>query len=403
MHHHTPLLSVASAALAALLLTACSVPLPRPPAPESTAAPTTCACPKPEEKPVEKPAEKPFQPAQWSDLPGWGGDDLKPTFDGFVAACRSLGRQAAWSSACAATQNADAADLRTWFEGTFQPWQLANPDGSRSGLVTGYYEPLLKGSRRKSKAYAVPVFGAPDDLITVDLGELYPELKSMRLRGRLDPSGRKLVPYYSRAEWSKQETRRSERALLWVDDPIDFFFLQVQGSGQVQLDDGSRVRVGYADQNGHPYRSIGKWLLDQGELKPGQASMQGIKTWVRTHPLRMQELLNANPSVVFFRELPVEGSGPPGALGLPMIPERGIAVDPRVTTLGTPVWLSTTRPLSEVPLNRLMLAMDTGGAIRGPVRADFYWGSGGDAGDLAGRMQQKGQMWALLPKGYIPK
>lgn len=391
-----------SASIAALLLAACSAPLPRPPAPESTAAPS-CSCAKPEEKPAEKPPEKPIQPAQWSDLPGWGTDDLQATFDGFVAACRSLARQATWSAACAATSSADRGDLRGWFENTFQPWQLVNPDGNRVGLVTGYYEPLLKGSRKKNKVYAVPVFGAPDDLITVDLGELYPELKSLRLRGRLDPSGRKLVPYYSRAEWSKQEVRRADKALLWVDDPIDFFFLQIQGSGQVQLDDGSRVRVSYADQNGYPYRSIGKWLIDQGEMKPGQASMPGIKTWVKTHPLRMQELLNANPSVVFFRELPVEGSGPPGALGLPMIPEHGIAVDPRITTLGTPVWLATTRPLSEVPLNRLMLAMDTGGAIRGPVRADFYWGSGSEAGDLAGRMQQKGQMWALLPKGFTPK
>ena len=163
------------------------------------------------------------------------------------------------------------------------------------------------------------------------------------------------------------------------------------------------MRIAYADQNGQPYRSIGKWLIDQGELKVEQTSLQGIKQWVKTHPQRMQELLNVNPSVVFFRELPVEGSGPPGALGLAMVPERGIAVDPRNTPLGAPVWLATTRPLSETPLNRLVLAMDTGGAIRGPVRADFYWGSGAEAGDQAGRMRQRGQMWALLPRGYAPK
>jgi membrane-bound lytic murein transglycosylase A len=231
------------------------------------------------------------------------------------------------------------------------------------------------------------------------LGDLYPELKHMRLRGRLE--GRKLIPYYTRAEWETQESKRSP--MLWIDDPIDFFFLQIQGSGQVRLPDGSRVRLNYADQNGHPYRSIGKWLIDQGELKTGEASMQGIKNWVRANPKRRAELLNANPSVVFFRELPVEGSGPPGALAVPLTPERSIAVDPRHIPLGAPVWLATTRPNSDQPLVRLMLAQDTGGAIRGPVRADFYWGTGDEAGALAGRMRQQGRMWVLLPRGHQPE
>lgn len=386
--------------LAVLLLSACSGLPSRLPAP---APAPTAACPCAVE-PTKPAPEKPHQEARWSDLPGWenaGQEELQPVFDGFLSACRSLGRQDTWAAACASARTADRGDLRGWFEATFQPWQLVNPDGSRSGLVTGYYEPVVKGSRQRTKAASVPVFGVPSDLIMVDLGELYPELKTMRLRGRIE--GRKLVPYYSRAEWAKQESRRSGDAILWVEDPIDFFFLQIQGSGQVQLSDGSRTRIGYADQNGYPYRSIGRWLIDQGELKAEQASMQGIRQWVKTHPLRMQELLNANPSMVFFRELPVEGSGPPGAMGLPMIPEYSIAVDPKTTPLGAPVWLATTRPLSDIPINRLMLAMDTGGAIRGPVRADFYWGSGNEAGDNAGRMKQKGAMWLLLPKGNAPK
>ncbi|GAB1369662.1 hypothetical protein MASR1M42_22140 [Azonexus hydrophilus] len=267
-------------------------------------------------------------------------------------------------------------------------------------MVTGYYEPIVRGSRSKQASYVVPVFGPPEDLIIVDLGELYPELKHMRLRGKLD--GRKLVPYFSRAEWSAEEKRRSQQALLWLDDPIDFFFLQIQGSGQVTLDDGSRVRIGYADQNGHPYRSIGKWLIEQGELKSHEASMQGIKAWAAANPRRLQELLNANPSLVFFRELPVSGDGPPGALGIPLTPERSIAVDPRHTPLGAPVWLDTNRPNSDEALQRLMLAQDTGGAIRGPVRADFYWGSGAAAGTLAGKMKQSGRMWVLLPRWHTP-
>jgi membrane-bound lytic murein transglycosylase A len=219
----------------------------------------------------------------------------------------------------------------------------------------------------------------------------------MRLRGRLD--GRKVVPYASRAEIARDEATRSSQALLWIDDAVELFFMQIQGSGQVDLDDGSRIRVAYADQNGHPYHAIGKWLVDHGEMKLEQTSMQNIKAWAIANPMRLQELLNANPSMVFFRELPVEGSGPPGALGLPLTPERSLAVDARTTPLGTPVWLATTYPSSERALTRLMLAQDTGGAIRGPVRADFFWGSGPVAGEQAGKMRQRGQMWLLLPTG----
>ena len=185
-------------------------------------------------------------------------------------------------------------------------------------------------------------------------------------------------------------------------DPIELFFLQVQGSGRVELPDGRRVRVGYAEQNGHPYQSIGRWLVEKGELKLEQASMQGIQAWARANPKRLNELLNANPSFVFFRELPDSGGGPLGALGVPLTAGRSIAVDPRAIPLGAPVFLSTTQPLSEQPLQRLVMAQDTGGAIKGAVRADFFWGFGAEAGAQAGRMRQKGEMWALLPNAYIP-
>jgi membrane-bound lytic murein transglycosylase A len=389
---------------AALLVVAgCSqLPAKSGPRPDACALPAACpVCPVCPGVEPPKPAEKPLQAAEWSDLPGWNEDDPGRAFTAFVAGCTSLERQAQWKPVCnsaRALSDKSAAALRAWFEAQFRPWALVNPDGSRTGLITGYYEPILKGSRSASAAYAFPVFGPPDDMIVVDLAELYPELKHLRLRGRLE--GRKLVPYYSRAEWAPQESKRSPEALLWIDDAIDLFFMQIQGSGQVQLADGSRVRLNYADQNGHPYRSIGRWLIERGELKAEQASMQGIKSWAKANPERLAELLNTNPSLVFFRELPVEGSGPQGALGLALTPERSLAVDPRHVPLGAPIWLATTRPNSEQTLARLMLAQDTGGAIRGVVRADFYWGSGPEAGSQAGKMRQQGRMWVLLPRTY---
>ena len=412
------LTSPIAALAAALLIHGCAAPGPvaspqepaacpahAPAAPGFPVAPAACpACPAcpPVEPP--KPAEKPFQPAGWADLPGWAEDDLRPAFRAFRASCGGIEKQPIWRTACEearAAEPADAAALRAWFEGAFQPWAMTNPDGSREGLITGYYEPVLKGSRSRAKPYLQPVFGPPEDMVTVDLAELYPELKHLRLRGRLE--GRRLVPYYSRAEWAGQETKRSPDAILWVDDALEFFFMQIQGSGLVELKEGGRIRLNYADQNGHPYRSIGRWLADQGEMKLDQTSMPAIKAWARANPGRVQELMNANPSLVFFRELPATGDGPPGAMAVPLTPQRSIAIDPRILPLGAPVFLAAAWPGDGRPLRRLMVAQDTGGAIRGPVRADFYWGTGGEAGAQAGRMRQQGRMWTLLPRGYTPK
>lgn len=382
--------------LLAILLAGCAAV---PPAP--TVSPLCTPCPPCPAAEAPKPAAKSLQPANWADLPGWENDDHAAVLELFKAQCAALGKRPLWLSTCESALKIDSGEAaRAWFETNFRPWQLVNPDGNREGLVTGYYEPVVRGSRTRKPPYLTPVFGPPDDLIVVELAELYPELRHLRLRGRIE--GRKLVPYYSRADWAKEEPRRAEQALLWVSDPVDFFFLQIQGSGQVELDGGGRVRIGYADQNGHPYRSIGTWLIERGELKSHEASMQGIKAWAEKNPQRLQELLNANPSLVFFRELKAEGSGPPGALGVPLTPERSLAVDPRHTPLGAPVWLATTRPNSDRTLARLMLAQDTGGAIKGPVRADFYWGTGPEAGNLAGRMKQRGQMWVLLPRWHEP-
>jgi len=369
------------------------------PAPEpSPTPPTTPAEPV---KPVAT-AMPWLKTATWEHLPGWREDDLTLAWPALLQSCRGLKNNPAWSGVCQAAMLQpplpDTPSIRAFFEQQFQPWQINQTEGGSEGLVTGYYEPLLRGSRSASLKYRFPIYAAPEDLLVVDLANLYPELKNLRLRGRLQ--GNKVVPYFSRAEIESGSAPMRGKELAWVDDAVELFFLQIQGSGRVKLENGDTVRIGYADQNGHPYRSIGKWLVDKGELTLDKASMQGIKDWALRNPERLPELLNANPSYVFFRELPNHLSGPLGALGVPLTAERSIAIDPRGTPLGAPVWLATTRPNSNEALNRLMLAQDTGGAIRGNVRADFFWGFGDEAGKQAGGMKQKGRMWVLLPRDF---
>ncbi len=401
---------LASALLATLALAGCATQPMTAAKPEMTQlacpAPQPCpacpVCPSVEPPMPPKPPAKPLQEARWEDIAGWGEDNLAEAHGALLESCGALSKQTVWRGVCdeARALPAETAALRSFFESRFRPWRVTNADESRDGLVTGYYEPLLKGSRERTRLNRHAIYGVPDDLLVVDLGGLYPELKNYRLRGRID--GRKVVPYWSRAELGQQEEQLAGKALFWVADPIELFFLQVQGSGRVDLPDGSRVRVGYADQNGHPYTSIGRWLVEKGELKLEQASMQGIQAWARANPQRLNEMLNTNPSFVFFRALPDNGGGPLGALGVPLTPGRSIAVDPRAVPLGAPVFLATTHPNSDKPLRRLVLAQDTGGAIKGAVRADFFWGFGAEAGALAGRMRQRGEMWALLPNGYVP-
>ena len=185
-----------------------------------------------------------------------------------------------------------------------------------------------------------------------------------------------------------------------MKNPIESFFLEIQGSGIIEFEDGSTTQVGYADQNGHPYRSMGLALIRQGELKRNRVSMQSIKYWAKKNKRKLQKFLNANPSTVFFRELPQGLSGPIGALGVPISSERSVAIDRRFIPLGAPIFLSTTEPNSKVPLDKLMFAQDTGGAINGGVRADFYWGQGKSAGAKAGKMKQSGEIWVMLPKNF---
>ena len=403
--------------LPALLLAACAsapkpvsepgrAPVSTPaPAPSAPSVPPPAGVPATGGAPAPQALARPLQAADWSDLPGWAADPVEDAWPAFVASCRAVGRQPVWRPVCDAAralgENPGSAAVRRFFEARLSPWRVLNADGTREGLVTGYYEPLIKGSRSRSKAYSWPVHGVPDDLLTIDMGDVFPDLKGQRVRGRL--VGNRVVPYYTRAEVARQAERFAGKTLLYAEDAVELFFLQVQGSGRVQLPDGSVLRLAYGDANGHPYQSIGRWLVDKGEMKLEQASMEGIKNWARANPGRLQEMLNANPSYIFFREVAQSGGGPVGALGQPLTEGRSLAVDPRSIPLGAPVFLATTQPNSPQPLRRLMLAQDTGSAIKGGVRGDFFWGFGAEAGALAGRMRQKGEMWVLWPRDQVPR
>jgi len=351
---------------------------------------------------TQKTPEVRFAPVSFASIPGWPTASLAQGLAAFAGSCARLAPASALRRVCEAARGVPENDepaARRFAEENFKAWAVSAPDGMNQGLITGYYEPVLAGSRTRSERFRYPVYGAPDDLIGVELESVVPELKGMRLRGRLQ--GNRLVPYWTRADI--EAGRVHPPVLAWVADPVELFFLQIQGSGLIALDSGGRLRLAYADQNGHPYRSLGRTLIQRGELTLEQSSMQGIQSWAAANPSKLREALDANPSYVFFRETPAgdnSGSerGPIGTLGVPLTAAYSLAIDARLIPLGAPVFLSTTQPLSKTPLERLMAAQDTGGAIRGAVRADLYWGSGPEAGTLAGRMRQPGRLWVLWPK-----
>ncbi len=394
------------------MLVGCAHVLPPQPSQSSQApsAPTVSVTPpSPEVRPdktpgnpaTDIPAYSLLKRADWQDLPNWRADNLLNSWPVWLKSCQALQKKTAWQAVCQQALQQDASDtskLQAYWQTQFEVFQLRQATGESSGLITGYYQPVLRGATAPSSRYPVPLYQVPPDLIQVNLSVLYPELKYKRLRGRLQ--GQTLQPYFSRAEIDQRPSPLAGQELIWVDDAVDAFFLHVQGSGIVSLENGERVPIGYADQNGHPYQSIGKVLVDRGELRASEASMQGIKQWGQQHPEQLRALLNSNPSYVFFKRLPPGLSGPLGALGVPLTAARSIAIDPSMVPLGAPVYLATTYPNSEQTLQQLMFAQDTGGAIKGGVRADVYWGEGDAAGKLAGAMRQSGQMWVWLPKGF---
>jgi peptidoglycan lytic transglycosylase A len=375
------------------------------------AACTTLPPPAPKQGP--EPARAILRSVPFAQLPGWADDTVAEAWPSFLASCTALVAQTAtapiWREPCATASAIDGLNsqaVREFFQRHFTAYQALAPDGIDTGLVTGYYEPLLNGSRTRSERDRYPLYAPPDDLLTIDLGELYPELKDRRVRGRLD--GKRVVPYWPRADIEAGKAPVAGKELVFVDDPVEAFFLEIQGSGRVRLADGAIIRVGYADQNGYPFRSIARVLIERGALSPNGASMQAIEDWARRHPAELPALLDENPSYVFFREVTPDRAatidGPIGTLGVPLAAGRAIAVDPRSIPLGAPAFISTTWPLSSRPLNRLVVAQDTGGAIRGPLRVDFFWGFGEDAARQAGRMKQQGRLWVLWPKDApLPK
>ena len=360
-------------------------------------APPSVEEPPPPPAEVE-PQEVPLlTPVTWDEVDGWQDDDPALGLHAFLQSCRVLGKRAAWERVCREVQTfglEDSAAVRRFFEQNFIPYQLRKPDGREQGTVTGYYVPDLNGSRHPSEVYTSPLYGVPDDMLTIDLADVYPELKHMRLRGRV--VGNRVIPYFDRETIEANPELLEGHELLWVDNLVELFFLHIQGSGRITLDDGEQLMAHYANQNGYPFRSIGRVLIERDQIPAEGLSMQGIKAWARNNPDQVEELLNQNPSFVFFDVYPYTGI-PPGALGVPLTSGRSIAVDRRHVPLGAPVFLSTSWPGTLDPLHRLMMAQDTGGAIKGEVRADFFWGVGDEAGEFAGRMKEPGRMWLLLP------
>ena len=371
-----------------------------------TEAKSNCDCPKiktEKEELAKIPDYGLLKKSDWSAIESsLENDNLIPAWTAWLRSCSALKQKDAWKKVCdIADDIKEPSDenIQNYFKKYFNVYLATNMDGSETGMITGYYEPVLKGSKVKTSHYKVPLYTTPKDLITVDLSEVYPELKSKRLRGKL--VGNKLVPYLSRADIDGQGAPLAGNEIVWVEDPVEAFFLEIQGSGIIHLDNGDIMQIGYADQNGYPFKAIGSALIQKKEITMAEASMEGIKSWAKKNISKLREFLNMNASYVFFRKLPNDLPGPIGALGVSIEAERSVAIDPKFIPLGAPIFLSTTQPNTSDPLERLMVAQDTGGAIRGGVRADFYWGSGDEAGRKAGAMKQQGKIWALLPKDYV--
>jgi membrane-bound lytic murein transglycosylase A len=321
----------------------------------------------------------------WSELPGWDSDRTSELWPALMRSCEKPPFE--WARLCSDARKAGAtlagdAAVRSWLQQRLSPYRVESLEGATDGLATGYFEPLVEATRVAQGPFRVPLYTTPPDLAT-------------------------RRPWWTRQQLDTQAAVQAQlkgRELAFVADPLDALILQIQGSGRLQITepDGTRklVRAAFAGHNDQPYKSVGKWLIEQGELKPEQASWPAIKAWARMNPRRVNELLWSNPRVVFFKEEPIAdpAAGPRGAQGVPLSPGRSIAVDAQSVPYGTPVWLDTTEPLSNTPLRRVVLAQDTGTAITGAVRADYFWGWGEQAEQQAGRMKQPLRMWVLWPR-----
>jgi membrane-bound lytic murein transglycosylase A len=361
-----------------------------------------------------------LEPATFADLPGWGEDAVEEAVPAFLRSCQRIaalpdeapvddepfaGSARDWKPLCAEAAKLPKANrqaARRFFETRFQPFSVRN-NKNPLGLFTGYYEPLLHGSRKRGGKHTVPLYIRPPELVMVDLGDFREDLKGKRIAGKVEDGN--LVPYPDRKAIDAGALAGRKLEAVWVDDPIDAFFLHVQGSGRVQLAEGGEIRLGYAAQNGHSYSAIGRELINRGALRREEVSLQTLRGWLETHPKEAREVMETNPSYVFFQEL--EGEGPLGAQGVPLTPGRSLAVDLQYVPLGVPLWLVSGVPSPregepDGKLRRLLVTQDTGGAIRGPVRGDVFWGFGEAAEAIAGRMKHRGKMWLLLPRTLTP-
>lgn len=356
-----------------------------------------------------------FERVAYTDLPGWASFDLMSAHPAFVRSCAKLatlpdtrrlpgarigGRVGDWRTGCdavmAATNNAD---FRIALLEHFDPLEVSL-EGETTGHFTGYYEALLRGNLQRTERFHVPLYARPPELVMVDLGRFRSDLAGRRVAGTVE--GGRLVPYPNRAEIEGGALAGRSLEVLWVDSPVDAYFLHVQGSGRVLMPDGTYMGVGYAAQNGHPNQLIGRHLINSGAIRREDMSGQAIRAWLAENPDQVQFVLNTDPSFVFFRQIDV-GDGPFGSANVPLTAGHSLAVDRRHLPLHAPVWLSASHPDPDVPgkdlpFSRLVVAQDTGGAIAGEIRGDVFWGFGDRAEEIAGRMDHEGRYWLLLPK-----
>jgi membrane-bound lytic murein transglycosylase A len=360
-----------------------------------------------------------LQKTSFDKLPGWQNDHVGEALLALQNSCVAIkkrdaakamsinnvgGTAASWRDVCLALDGMDEAGgadkdvsvARQFIETWFDPYVIATPNG-KSGLFTGYYEPSLRGHLTRQGPYQYPLYQRPPDLVMAELSDFRPTLQGQRIAGRVQDG--RLKPYEDRAAIDQGALAGQNLELLWVDNPYDAFFLHIQGSGRVTMHphDGEAIRLGYDGQNGHPYTAIGSELIKRGALRKEDVSLQTIRQWMDAHPQEAPALMQKNKSYVFFRVL--EQNQPQGASGVGLTPMRSLAVDPRFIPYGAPVWLDVPHPVdAQKSVRQLFIAQDTGGAIRGPVRGDVFWGHGAEAEKAAGLMKSRGQAWLLLPK-----
>jgi len=342
---------------------------------------------------------------EFSSLPRTEEADWGKALRALRSSCRVMGKKHVWAGVCERADQAQDGQAKVFFDENFDVWRVAKKEGggvqTDTGLMTGYYEPMLQGSRTRTARFKTPLYGVPPDLLTVELTELHPQLKGLNLKGKR--VGNRVVPYDTRGEIMKRDDMGGA-ALCWVEDPVEAFFLQVQGSGRVQLQDGSFVRLGYAANNGHPYRALSRWLVEYAKIKPSQMSMQRIQRWAKDHPGRVNELLSYNRNYVFFMERFgfSDDEGPIGSQGVCLTPGASVAVDRSYWSMGLPFVVDVTQENPDLSFCKPVLAQDTGGAIRGVLRFDHFWGYGPEAGESAGKQKSEVRAWVLSPKGYTP-